>query len=125
MPRRIIHQTTPGETARLNALADDWDREKDVMIDQFARKEAAAEGDSLAAQVRKALLESLIFPDAIAKDLGVDVDLVHRFQLAEEDLPFAVFEKLVKRLGLKLVRDTPAEASQAASVCEPAPFVAS
>jgi hypothetical protein len=124
MSEIVIHQTTPEETARLEALAAEWDREKDSVIAELERKEAAAMGNSLAAQVRQAIFESFLLPDVIAKDIGVETDLVHRFQLAEEDLPFSAFEKLVKRLGLKLVRETPVPETPAVPVCEQVPVTA-
>lgn len=103
MNERIIHKSTPEEDARLNALAADIEAHKEEIAERLEREELASREDSLAGQLRRAIDASMIGPDKLAIEVGVDFATFRAFQVGDADLPFEAFERLAKRLGLSLV----------------------
>jgi hypothetical protein len=103
MSDRVIHVATPEEANRLDVLAKEWEAELPAVLVQMDRAEAAAREPSLAGRLRKAILDSVLLPDRLAEDCGIDLPSLLAFQAGQADLPLAAIERLSQVVGLRLV----------------------
>ncbi len=98
----VIHRATPEETARLEALARVCEAEKDGLLAQIAREDEAAAEDSLAGELRRAIIASVITANRLARETGIELDAILAFQSGEIDLPLGAFARLANRVGMRL-----------------------
>ena len=103
MPDRLIHPTPPDEAVRLDALAASIEAEKPLIIERLAREARASREDSLAGQLRRAIDASLLGPELLAREAGIDLASFLAFQAGEADLPFEAFARIAHRVGCTLV----------------------
>jgi hypothetical protein len=99
----IIHQVTPNEAARLDAVAAEEESRKEELVARLARQDLASNERSLVGQIRRAVADSLIGPEKLAADIGVDVAAFVGFQAGDCELPVEALDKLFRRLSLVLV----------------------
>jgi hypothetical protein len=103
MADRLIHPLSPAEESRLDALADAIEAERPRIIARLAREELASREDSIAGQLRRAIDASLLGPELLAREAGIDLPTFLAFQSSETDLPFEVFARIAQRVGFTLV----------------------
>jgi hypothetical protein len=108
MADRVIHKSTPEEDARLDALAAQFEAEKDEIVAAHRRRMAAEMEPGIRGELRKRMREAFIDPLELAESAGVELDLFMDFQEGLADLPLAAFERLTERLGLIVRLASPA-----------------
>jgi hypothetical protein len=103
MTDRVIHTTSPEEANRLRHEAEAAEAERDEIIEQFAKQDAAASERSAAGQLRRAISASLILPAKVAAATGIPLDTLQRFRSGEGDLALSECERLADFLNARLV----------------------
>lgn len=106
MDDRQFHAISAEESARLDQLSAAIEAERPRIIARLAREAEASREDSLAGQLRRAIDASLIGPEILARDSGIDLPTFLAFQSGEADLPFEVFARIARRVGCTLVLQT-------------------
>jgi hypothetical protein len=80
---------------------------KDENIANIRKIRAAAEQPGFFGDVRRAIILSRRPLDELAMDIEVDPLLLSDFRAGDADLPAAALDRLLKRLGLRLMQEIP------------------
>jgi hypothetical protein len=108
MSGRIIHQTTPEEAARLDEAAARIEAEAGEISDRLQRLEQAERDTGFRGELRRSIRDSLIGPERLATETGVDLDRLESFREGEGDLTLSEFDAITVRLGLVIHVTSPA-----------------
>jgi hypothetical protein len=105
MSERIIHETTPEESARIDRLAALAEQDRDDILERGRLQEAAAAQPTFVGDVLRAMLEdSPVSVFELAELANVDFVTFDDFRCGRHELPAAAFERVARRLGFSLVR---------------------
>lgn len=103
MAERIIVKSTPEEAARIDSLAAQIEAETSEIAARLQRMELAEQEAGIRGDLRRVIRDSLIGPDRLSNEAGVDLDRLQQFQEGTMDLPLCEMERLAERLGMHLV----------------------
>jgi len=78
---------------------------RDETIADFHRLRAAESEPGFSGDLRRAITASRIRPDVIANELQIDIDLLEDFRRGDATLPSDVADRLIRRLGLRLMAE--------------------
>jgi hypothetical protein len=105
--QRIYTQLTPDQKkAYQEAVALEM-AGKDANIARVQKLKAAAEQPGFLGDIRRAILVSRPSIPKLAAEISVDERLLSDFQIGDAELPAAALDRLLEKLGLRLMQEIP------------------
>jgi hypothetical protein len=80
---------------------------KDANIDRCRKIKAAAEQTGFFGDVRRAILQSRPSIGDLATAIGIEPRVLSDFQAGEAELPAVTLDRLLEKLGLRLMQEIP------------------
>jgi hypothetical protein len=105
--RRVFLQFTPEQRRAWRQIVDQEMAGKEENIAHFRKIKAAAEQPGFFGDVRRAILLSRPSINQLAADIGVEPSVLSDFQAGDAELPAAALDRLIDRLGLRLMQEIP------------------
>jgi hypothetical protein len=105
--RRVFLQFTPEQRQAWRQVVDQEMAGKEENIAHFRKIKAAAEQPGFFGDVRRAILLSRPSINQLAADIGVEPSVLSDFQAGDAELPAAALDRLIDRLGLRLMQEIP------------------
>jgi hypothetical protein len=106
--RHVMHKASPEKAAELRAAAEaeETPEARAANLAHLRKLEAACEGDSFSATLRRGideLLRDRVDVDQLASEIAVSGDRLEDFRSGDDTLPSDVIDRLVALLGGRLV----------------------
>jgi hypothetical protein len=105
--RRVFMQFTPEQKQTWRAAVEQEMAGKEENVAHFRKIKTAAEQPGFFGDVRRAILLSRPSIGKLASDIGVEPRRLSDFQAGEAELPAAALDRLIERLGLRLMQEIP------------------
>jgi hypothetical protein len=105
--RRVVISFTPDQRKEWRAIVDQELAGKEENVVRARNVKAAAECAGFFGDVRRAILLSRLPVNELAAQIGVIPNALQDFQVGDADLPATALDRLIERLGLKLVQEIP------------------
>jgi DNA-binding MarR family transcriptional regulator len=105
--RRVYVQLTPEQRKEYREAVAQEMAGKEANIAHYRKINAAAERPGFFGDIRRAILLSRPSIPELATAIGVDRRLLSDFRAGEAELPAAALDRLLEKLGLRLMQEIP------------------
>jgi hypothetical protein len=101
--QRIMIQFTPEQKEEYERAVEEEEASREANIAFVKRMDAATDEPGFSGDLRRAIRSSRRDQRELARELGIEVQLLEAFRAGDAALPSDVVDRLVALLGLKLV----------------------